>query len=790
MIITKLNIIILYASLTIIILVMGEDMSQIDDSCERWKERHLLNSTEYHINNDISVFVKIDEINDLNVPKTCLSKPKINSDLIKIYSTKNILLHNDLDFKSLISLFRFPLNYQELILFQNVKGFNFRKIKQLKKYDLLYSFDVIFMNAYFEFYINGTLITKEMCFKKTFENHVNFFGTLIRQTFDDNIFYNQKICPYVFVNNSLEQLILNQITNSLIFRNRLEFMDIDENKTFSNSLVFLQLNIFYDEISSKLLNKFVFANLKFLSLTGLIDNIENNLFNSFKKIRCIILNHQHFRRFFQQGTKWMNSLNSDIEINLNNKAEIQLHNFKIIFLEFYHFNMIQNVEYVYPDEDICLFKDIPFSRLVFPIIKFKSDIPKCTCTLIWLVQYSDHYINNLTNDSSAIISANQICFNLKFKEMFGTCNFTERFKNCYLKESIQKANILNNFNSFFLFKWFQYVIEVYFRPIMCFLGVITNILALKVIRNPKIEYAKHFKTKMYSHIQVNCLFNTVFCLLHIFSLINVCIFPKSSFCSYIYKLDFSQNFKIYVILYLGNVFRLCCNFSYIFFSISRTISTVSLQNTKLGKFNEKLNIKKLYLVLFVFNLCLSLFRIFEYKPNEIYSSFDKNFPFNAYDIKYCESEMFFKDFKILPKKSHCNLFRIFNLINNILNNVIFLFLSLIIDITLIRFSNNLIKQKIANNCPHLDEAIQFKKKINKMIVLNGTVFFFSHFPEFIFTILLIRNKNNLFEFCFFANSCSELIEMSQALHFISISFQFFVFISFDNNFKTSFFGFF
>ena len=37
----------------------------------------------------------------------------------------------------------------------------------------------------------------------------------------------------------------------------------------------------------------------------------------------------------------------------------------------------------------------------------------------------------------------------------------------------------------------------------------------------------------------------------------------------------------------------------------------------------------------------------------------------------------------------------------------------------IRFSNKIIKEKRALNCPHLKEAIKFKAKLNKMIITNG-----------------------------------------------------------------------
>ena len=295
-----------------------------------------------------------------------------------------------------------------------------------------------------------------------------------------------------------------------------------------------------------------------------------------------------------------------------------------------------------------------------------------------------------------------------------------------------------------------------------------------MIRNKK--FAKNFKIPMYKHILFNSCFNFLFCIVYCFSLMNVCIFPKSSFCSDILKNDFTQYFKIYVICFLGNTLRICCNFSYISFSVSRALSSISAKN-KIGSLNEKLNINKFFFITFILSLGFSLFKIFEYKPNEFYANFDRNFPYNAYDLRYCRK---------IEIATSCKIFWSLNLINNILNNVLFLFLSLVIDVVMIRFSNKVIEEKKKLNSPHLIDAIKYKKKLNKMIITNGALFFISHVPEFLVTLLLLIFKNILEDFCFMFFSCYELIEIAQSFHFISIGLQFFIFNYFDHNFNQSF----
>ena len=197
---------------------------------------------------------------------------------------------------------------------------------------------------------------------------------------------------------------------------------------------------------------------------------------------------------------------------------------------------------------------------------------------------------------------------------------------------------------------------------------------------------------------------------------------------------------------------------------------------------ESANLKLVYSIMFVLCLTWSSFKLFETKTNEIYATFDKNFPYNQFDIKYCQKSRISANFPI-----SCKLFPVLNMINNILNNVIFIFISGIIDLFMIKFAqeNFQRKKEIFHDQKHLDEALMLKRNVKKLIITNGIIFFLSHVPEFILTLLLILFKNRLANFCFYFISCFELIEIFESFSLISISFQFFVFKHFDHNFILS-----
>ena len=443
------------------------------------------------------------------------------------------------------------------------------------------------MNVKFDFYREGNSITSENCLRKNFDSTSDFFGNVKALLLTANVIYNSHICPYVFMNTRLEQLYLGDISNSLIFRNRVEFLDINETNDFDmniKALQFLVVNFFCESLSPSNLNPFAFKTLKYLLVKGKLESIEAGLFENFKEISFISIKGDEMENFFHLGTKWLNSLNKDLNVNLRKARELRGNIHRLVTVEIAVQGWFMfNTYYTFPNEDICLFKDFPHSQLVLPLILYDAsrfDTTECTCTLVWLQQHYKLYFYNNFSQFNAYINiepqyrdffVNQTLLKCQqseeyFNKKFLACNFSQRFEKCDFTRF--KTVSINGIQSFILMvKWFQYILEVYVRTILCSIGLITNLLTLKVIRNKKRQ--KNFSNSMYKHICVNALFNFGFCFIYLSSLMNICIFPTTSFCSSIWRTEFAQYFYIYVILFLGNTFRLCCNISYIFFSVSR-----------------------------------------------------------------------------------------------------------------------------------------------------------------------------------------------------------------------------
>ena len=185
----------------------------------------------------------------------------------------------------------------------------------------------------------------------------------------------------------------------------------------------------YETVSTSLLNKHVFKHVESVFLSGIITKINRDVFKYLKKIKMLYLNVDNFGRFFSQGLDWTTYLNQD-----RDKAPLY-----VIFHD--EISPFKNV-YEYPDEDFCIFKDFPFKRSVYPSLLLGKTQLECSCTLIWLIQYSKFYLNDVdyTNyldedsvshlDLSKSITPKHCLGKLKLRKSIESCQFEAKLNKC------------------------------------------------------------------------------------------------------------------------------------------------------------------------------------------------------------------------------------------------------------------------------------------------------------------------------------------------------------------------
>ena len=751
----------------------------VELACDKWTKSYV-HFTKMHFTMTSSAYVYFENMDQLNI--SCNQSLYDDIYFLGLISTnKNFLLESNFDIRPLLSSFSF-IGSSTNIEFHNLKGFNLNQNNHMTLIEQHIN-EIDFIDSYFDFYLNDTqLITKELCVRSNFEHTILNVGEALMFL---TSYYSKNVCPYVFMKSTLKNVTFFEISNSLIYKNQLEFLPIDEwwKEFDSPSIMSLILFVSYEHITSKLINQNIFKNVVIVLLQGNFYDIQVDLFESFKHLKEIYLVADNLEVLFAQGIAWMNSLNNDVNQSL--AESMSVHNTSVelnrsIYLVFQEdaFNKF----YTYPDEDLCLFKEFPHQQLVFPLIASVDPIP-CTCTIFWLVQYAEiykKYDNRFYEDLHERLHVN-VCQEMQ-------CNFTQRLAKCFHKNPKQrtKQGFFGGTNLVYHLKLLQYIAEVFLQPFFCFIAILTNSLVILTLRNRERNIKKHLVSSIYIHIQVNAWFNIVYALIKLTSLMNICIYPRTSFCSDIYKLPMSQFFKIYVVYFLGNTMRLCCNCSYICFSVSRYFLSTS-NPSRLFQHFQNLNVKLFYSIVLAFNLGLSLFKVFQYKISYNLLSGTGEYPFDGYGVFYCNFPSDLLSFKSFQKK--CELFVALNMVNNIFNNILFFFISILIDVGLIRFTNHNLERKKhlfnGEETLELTQAKKLKEKVNKMIVTNGLLYFMSHAPEFVMALVILVFEKRLSNICLKSISCVELIDITHVFSFISMCFQILIFKKFDSNFCMS-----
>lgn len=159
-----------------------------------------------------------------------------------------------------------------------------------------------------DIYYDTILLEQESCNLKSFRM-TNNFAQFFTSIFIQNTFYPKTWCPYFFKNFNLSQLILYDITNSFLIKNRLSFFKLNSSEIYLKYFIDLKLILHYEIFDENILNLNLFARIKFLGLKGILNGVQVSLFKEFQKLRDIDMRISNLKELFHGGNKWMKSLN-------------------------------------------------------------------------------------------------------------------------------------------------------------------------------------------------------------------------------------------------------------------------------------------------------------------------------------------------------------------------------------------------------------------------------------------------------------------------------------------------
>jgi hypothetical protein len=239
------------------------------------------------------------------------------------------------------------------------------------------------------------------------------------------------ICPIMFALADLQAIY---IYDSVFVNNTPLFYDSKLfNFTFADISCLIRSceysNVFDSYLSSSLLDPTIFHFLSSLVLQiDPVTKIQFDLFGSLptlKRLELRLLDLADWIAESNTNSIWMTFLNSNVSVDLE-KFKLTNETSQLPFV----FNLTDlAAQYTFPDLDFCKFKEFPHQKLLVPAIKTRNSL-KCTCTLLYLLQYKSIY-DYFTPNPLETDSTQKCLTDPNFNFMIQTCNFKNRLETCY-----------------------------------------------------------------------------------------------------------------------------------------------------------------------------------------------------------------------------------------------------------------------------------------------------------------------------------------------------------------------
>ena len=613
--------------------------------------------------------------------------------------------------------------------------------------------------------------------------------------------YKENICPLLFNNSKIRNVIFNDLTDTFYKKNVLTFSNETYQKINSSIKGVILFNSYNVNIDLNLFHQSVFCDLGSLFLaSGSIKSLSLDIIKILKRLNYIKMDPMIFKKInHKQGIEWIRLMNFGLNVNFSKEPNKQDREHflkrKDIDIEKRYNKPHPEITAIIPDEDFCIYVDFPFNQLVvikedYADFSSRNLNTKLSCTYLWLVQYYEYYKKYLSFDRASIIYIRKVLNSTSFKSI-SKCNFEESLSRCN-KSNYQPKEIWDESDFFILNKKLQTALKISLYPVSL-LGLITNFMVVLVI------LIKHnndlFKDyKQYNYLYINSIFCMMISVIELLSWMTECFYPFEVFCPEIRKLVAIQFFKIIFKECFVTVFRFMCNFTYIAFALNR-ISLIGKDHGKIVTFMSEVGIKKYIGVTFFISLLLSWMKYFQYEVNY----YDPNLNFPLFDhATYSEKLSTFKD-----------VFYIFNVISDLMNYFVFVIVSVVIDICMVVQLRRILDEKsvkfeLMNQKQNECKKAEFDEAVNKaiqMVVLNSAIGIFFKLPTCIIPLINVfarfyyKNHNNLifnnnfalfFQYLFDSGFYDLVQDISNFLFTFSLSIQLFIYYRFDKKFLIGF----
>jgi hypothetical protein len=242
-----------------------------------------------------------------------------------------------------------------------------------------------------------------------------------------NVFFEDTICPLIFRSAIIDNL------NVIDPLGAYGFKKINYQSNYGpinlNSNIY-QLDICFSDANQQqpqwidaisIINPDMFTKLNRLNINSArrLAYIQEDTFKYLPNLKKLELNNVQFKSLITRNRRWLKNLNYfepsyDIDkLTIDNSFSARV--FQLIIWV--------DDQWLFNDErDVCLFRNFPHNKLVFPFLLYSNTSLPCTCTIYWLYRYLPKY-QNLYNLNQDIMPYH--CFNKTNWD--GQCKFDQIF---------------------------------------------------------------------------------------------------------------------------------------------------------------------------------------------------------------------------------------------------------------------------------------------------------------------------------------------------------------------------
>lgn len=366
-------------------------------------------------------------------------------------------------------------------------------------------------------------------------------------------------------------------------------------------------------INENIININLFSLTSQFYIFGKIRSIQSDLFSKLPSVKYIALDIYFAKNLFQSTKiEWIKKLNENLKIHRNDFENFTNHikfvNIVQRFYPEYYFQM--DVSNIFPDEDFCLYKDFPFSKLI--LLSIQNNAPdnigiKLSCTFLWIAQDYNLYLKHFDKIKNGILFYN-VFKNFSSDQL--KCNFSKALENCNLKSIFKNDFDLNDLKN--LFTMLDYIIIIYSIPffsIICFL--LNSFILMLLFANKK---SKELKKTFYKFLSIYSSLSLFYVTIQLLNLMNECLYKNGLFCSSIVSNQVVQLFKIIITDYVMHIIKSAINLSLVGYSTLR-LNILIGSSSVTHKFFTGSSIKKICFISFSILAVICVPKLFIHQIN-------------------------------------------------------------------------------------------------------------------------------------------------------------------------------